>query len=96
METELHSAFVWDCDECGAENFERAIEGNIDEAALENAEPQVLPELLAIDAKDHGDGMMEAPLLVQRISIVPEYVICRSCRKTFTTTVPTIEDDDES
>lgn len=100
MAVELHCAFCWDCDECGQENFERAIEGNIDEAALEADENQVIGRLDAIDAREsdviNEDGqMMEAEVLVQRIAIAPKRVTCKKCGTTFETEILQDSEDDE-
>jgi predicted nucleic acid-binding Zn ribbon protein len=32
---ELHPAFVWDCDDCGRENFVRAIVGEFDDDIMQ-------------------------------------------------------------
>jgi Zn-finger protein len=93
LTVELHGAFVWDCDDCGAENFERAIEGNVDEAAMEAAENQVVGELIAPEATERSDGLMESEVLVQQILIAPRMVTCRQCRAIHATEVATTEDD---
>jgi len=82
---ELHSAFVWDCDECGTENFERAIEGNLDEAAIAYAMPA--NHFVALDAEDGEDGMMEASQLVHKIAVAPAFVECKECKATFPTSI---------
>lgn len=91
---ELHSAFVWDCDHCGRENYYRAIEGNIDEAALEAADDEWIdPHLVAPEAREKGEGEMEADYLVQRIAIAPQYVTCTHCGETFAAEIATIDED---
>lgn len=91
MSAELHAAFVWDCDQCGVENFERAVEANLDEAvieALDELEGTPAIEMLAPNCEDLGDGEMQAACLISRISIVPTFVQCHSCGATFETEVP--------
>lgn len=98
MSVELHCAFVWDCDECGKENFERAIEGNIDEAALEADENQVVGFLVAPEGEstEHEDGqMMESDVLVQQIAIAPKRVTCLHCGTSHETDLHMLDEDNE-
>lgn len=90
MIAELHGAFRFDCPDCGRENFVRAIEGNIDEAALAADENQIEGHLEALEPEER-DGMMEAQVLVQRILLVPRHVKCQHCSRSFPTTIPTEE-----
>lgn len=91
MKAELHAAFVWDCDECGRENFVRAIEGNIDEAALESAENRIVGDLVA--PAELVDDELRAEFLVQRISLAPDFVYCQSCGKSFPVEIYTLDDE---
>lgn len=67
---ELHDAWVWDCDECGLENFEhsRRFEGSEED----------LQEL----REEHGIGAWEAG----KFHSLPSAVQCRHCKTTFETT----------
>ena len=67
---ELHSACVWDCDECGLENFER---NRIFEASEEE---------LAEMRDEHGVQPWEDGEWTVR----PTAVQCRHCKATFKTT----------
>lgn len=97
---ELHAAHVWDCDSCGKENFERAIEGDMDEAcmdALEESDDIASAQMMAINAEADPDreGGMRAAVLVTRIAVVPSVVKCKHCGESFTTEIPTFEDGDD-
>lgn len=92
MSVELHGAFVWDCDACGAENFVRAVEGNIDEAAMEAADNRVEGELIATEVVEGADGGMESGVMVQRILIAPATVKCRECGASDSTEVYTCDE----
>lgn len=93
MTTELHAAWVWDCDDCGEENFCRAIEGNIDEAALQADENQVCGFLAAPDARPAGvesedrEQLMESECLMQVIVLAPKTVTCNGCGRSFPATL---------
>ncbi len=76
---ELHSAFVWDCDACGQENFCRAIEGNIDEAALRDADEDRIDAHLEADEWTMSDEAYFSPILIQRIALTPKVVKCCQC-----------------
>lgn len=89
---ELHGAFVWDCDECGKENFERAVEGNIDEAALMADENRIHGELVAFGVEGEGEDRA-ADMLMQRILVAPETVTCKHCGQTHEVHVPSEADD---
>lgn len=89
---ELHGAFAWDCPACGRENFERAIEGNIDEPALQADENQVVGELIAPGVTDAREDLMESEVLIQRILLAPARVTCRACGAGHGAEVPTSEE----
>ena len=92
MEAELHSAFVWDCDICGVENFCRAIEGNLDEAHavllsdIDFGERMSL-YMVAPDSEEttmpDGTPGAEAPCLVTTIALAPKNVTCAHCGAEF-------------
>lgn len=83
MDAVLRGAFAWDCEECGAENFIRAIEGNIDEAALMADENQVVGSLAAIPDSDDGPPLSE--FIQQLIMLAPRQAVCAKCQRTFPT-----------
>jgi len=85
MSVELHAAFAWDCEECGRENFERAIEGDIDEAALQECEDQVVGFLATNSALEVNDEELESEVLTQLIAIAPKRVKCAHCGSTHET-----------
>jgi hypothetical protein len=66
---ELHPAFVWDCDDCGRENFERSIVGDFDEETLQQMRDE------------HGIQPWEAGDL----HTAPTVVTCRHCGSVFGT-----------
>ncbi len=89
---ELHSAFSWDCDGCGHENFCRAIEGNIDEAALAGADHDLIDaHLESADYEMCGD-QCESPALMQRIALAPPTVKCAGCGTEYRSALPAEED----
>ena len=95
MAVELHGAFCWDCDECGTENFVRAIEGDIDEPALEANENQIDTYLVGTgEVPCKIDGMAACEFLTQRIVLAPPHVTCAKCGYSFEAEVPHAEDDE--
>lgn len=76
---ELHPAFVWDCDECGRENFERAIIPPFQSIAEERHAYEAL-------GLTPGEGF---PV------VAPFTVLCRRCGTQFDTDVTNIYGDDE-
>jgi hypothetical protein len=69
--TELFNAYFWDCDNCGNENFERAIRPEIDEDIMEAL------------AATHNVGDKEPHFLVS----IPYQVECKSCKESYKTTI---------
>ena len=64
---EMNPAFMWDCPECGRENFARAIVPELsDEERMEMCQDY------GIDPWDEGNWMT-----------MPEKVTCHACRKEF-------------
>lgn len=91
---ELHPAYVWDCDECGVENFERAIEGDLNEPIMQalDHEEEAIDAVLTMHAtqsvssgeiRDDGAELMNAAALVGVISVLPKHVTCKSCGNVF-------------
>lgn len=66
---ELHLAFVWDCDDCGRENFVRSIVGEFDEDAMKE-----MREEHGITAYECGEW-----------HTAPTSVTCQHCGSTFAT-----------
>jgi uncharacterized Zn finger protein len=66
---ELHPAFVYDCDECGRENFVRSIVGEFDEETLDEMR------------EDHGITEYEAG----DWHSAPRTVKCQFCGSVFAT-----------
>ena len=95
MSAELHGAFVWDCDTCGRENFERAIEGDLDEPAMQAEENQIFIEHVATEYEEREDGLMESEYLIERIILAPKFVTCSYCNHTTPTEVYTLDDDED-
>jgi hypothetical protein len=83
---ELHSAYVWDCDECGTENFVRAVTIDLnpddeeDAKAIEALYPEGVPE---------GAGV--------KAMTCPNRVVCKHCKTEFKSESPhqTLEDEDD-
>lgn len=73
---ELHLAFVWDCDDCGRENFTRSITKEISEE-----EKQEMCERYGID--DLPPGVLMS---------APEVVVCKHCGSEFETIRRSIEE----
>lgn len=85
MNTELHPAFVWDCDHCGRENFARAVEANLDEAAAQAiADSQIDVHYEAIGDEDST----ESPSLITRIALAPARVTCSACGHVYEAELP--------
>lgn len=85
MTTELHAAWCYDCDECGKENFVRAVSGDAYEAVmmLDEAEQESLDVLQAEEADTENPLSTEnekyTRLLYRDIVIAPKYVTCGHC-----------------
>lgn len=90
-EVELHCAYVWDCDSCGRENFERAIEGDCTEPVMRQNKESVLALMVAEerDCVDEGDGFY-APEFIAVISLAPKRVLCRFCGQAFGTKIAVV------
>lgn len=95
MTVELHSAFVWDCDECGKENFERAIEGGMEESAIEEAANEIDTHLVATGVTELDDEQeMAAEALTQKIVVAPAFVTCKHCGVSVDTEISHMDDDE--
>lgn len=60
---ELHTAFMWDCNECGTENFERAIRPELSEEEI-----QEMREDFDLQEGEEGFFLM-----------APKEVVCSTC-----------------
>lgn len=69
MEIELHPAYVWNCDSCGRENFER---GLVPEFSMEELEE--IKEEYGIDPYEEGNFI-----------VMPDLVQCKFCKEKFKT-----------
>lgn len=63
----LHPAFVWDCEECGRENFCRAVRADCDEETLAFAK-----ERIGVAPDEEGEFLQ-----------APTHVTCAHCGITF-------------
>ena len=83
---ELHPAFVWDCEDCGRENFQRALCGNMDEAAfmaILEEDGDILADFVSEPGVDFDDDGCAAPrYIVSRVTMCPRVVVCRHCGHT--------------
>lgn len=66
---ELHDAYVWDCDSCGRENFERAVV-----VAPESLDPETRAALADVAGDDWITG---------DFTTRPDVVRCRACGAEF-------------
>lgn len=80
----LHQAYVWDCEECGRENFQRAI-------VMSEEEKQA-------DIKQMREDGEEVPEYIDMMSCCtyPVKVTCKHCSQEFTTADPNFFGEDES
>ena len=86
---ELHSAWVWDCDECGLENFNRGSEGDIGDPAFECGD--VTLSFLADGLSQIAEtGDPQGMILRSRLTLFPTDVQCRHCGAEFETDVKEI------
>lgn len=69
IKAQMHPAYMWDCEECGGENFERAMR------------PCLSEEEIAELRDEHGVQPWEEGELLT----YPDSVTCRHCQSTFET-----------
>ena len=76
---EMHQAYVWDCNQCGRENFERAIEFD----GPQEEKDEMLRQMGAIDEwqseADLPDGVGIG------LQMAPDKVTCKHCQAVFET-----------
>lgn len=76
---ELHHAFVWDCDECGRENFCNGLDPELTAEEIEE-----LKEIHGIEPSELGGKFLLAPATV----------ICKYCKTEFETDNEYLNTDD--
>ena len=81
----LYGAFVWECEECGSEQFERATEADMD---TEVAEGIVSEHFETLEAKYHGSDYAESSELITRVLLGPAFVECGKCGAMFAAQLP--------
>jgi len=89
---ELHGAFSWDCDNCGRENFVRAIGGNLDEAAMKEMLGEPVQNLIAEEKNidlisDDDSSRCESRYLITQLLVSPKTVTCWHCGTEFETEI---------
>ena len=87
----LHQAFVWDCPQCGAENWQRAVTQRLSR----EEHKEILVKLGSIEEWQDIDDDLGGDLMS-----VPDEVHCHRCKVILTPTcamqdVPDDEDEDE-
>ena len=70
---ELHQAFLWTCDDCGRDNFARAVT-----LAPESVDPDDLPGDLADEVREWVESGGDGAFLAS-----PDRVTCDHCGATF-------------
>lgn len=79
----LHPAYVWDCEECGRENFQRAIVISEEEKMSSIREMQ----------DDDEPGPPPEMLEIMTCCTYPVRVTCKHCNQEFTTADPNFGND---
>lgn len=70
---ELHAAFTWTCEDCGRENFARAVQ----------LEPEQVRELVPEDLQDDAEAMREE--IGGDWCLAPRWVRCPHCGARYAT-----------
>jgi rubredoxin len=73
---ELHQAFLWTCEECGRDNFERAIT-----IAPESIDPDDLPSVLGLEPEEVKEWMESGG--GGSWTTAPTHVCCPHCEARF-------------
>lgn len=99
MAVELHGAFAWDCENCGSQNFERAIQGvlskEVVDALSSGAEPIIVPYGAASESEiDEESDSFVAAALVNHVLMAPKRVTCKKCGESFNSEVELYEGED--
>lgn len=96
---ELHSAYVWDCDHCGGENFLVAVETDLDEPSAKAVLREGRDSMVVIDPQFGcivDDDAAGTNWMVARVVLAPKFVTCEHCGTEFATELPmgTVIDED--
>lgn len=85
---ELSPAYVWDCERCGRENFQRCVSVRLDPE--DDADADVIRAHHGLDPHDPiPDGLMGA------FQTRPDRVTCRHCNTEFKAADAGTQDEDE-
>jgi len=76
---EIHSAFVFDCDNCGRENMVRAIEATMGDAAAKRVASSQVSLHYDTVGEVREDGTVDAAYVITRVCIAPPQVECAAC-----------------
>lgn len=76
---ELHSAFYWDCEKCGRENFIRALSGVLHLTPLMHKMLVDTRLILQPDEPAPGSPTSEMHCRTQRVSLAPPSITCSFC-----------------
>lgn len=93
---ELHSAFVWDCEECGRENFHRAVERDLESRQFHDDQNDmfvILPAAIAADIS--GENPDEDIDIRHIVCLAPSRVTCCHCGSRFSAEIWEEVDDDD-
>lgn len=85
---ELHSAYIFDCPDCGNENLIHAVECDLEEpiarAIIDGDSQDVLDPQFGAIGREGGT----ADWIVSRVVVAPPRVRCGYCREEFETELP--------
>lgn len=80
---ELHDAFMWDCPECGVENFLRAIRYFRNDLSPEDVEDII--EDMELDGIEEFEELFSTGFALVS---APSEVVCKQCKQEFQTLTP--------
>lgn len=72
----LSPAYVWDCEECGRENFQRAVSAALDPE--DEGDAEVLREMHGLSPDELIPDVLAGVMMMR-----PNTVTCRHCNTTF-------------
>lgn len=93
MQVTLHSAFHWDCEECGRENFERGISGVLHMTPLLAKmliDQHLLLQPEAVELTDES-AVAHMHYRAQRVVLGPPDVVCKFCNAAFSAKIENLE-----
>lgn len=76
---ELHSAFYWDCEKCGRENFVRALSGVLHLTPLMHKMLVDTRLIIQPDEPAPGESVSEMHCRTHRVSLAPPSLTCGFC-----------------